>query len=116
SETDTTITITFSTGSDSTHFDTLNIGSIGVRANDGSILPDSGLITYKGGTANVNWAIGSPVEWLSQGPGSAYHFSFNQINSPKKLDTAFSITITAKDQFNHNATGFVSSCVLTTNN
>jgi len=48
-------------------------------------------------------------------PGDLAHFKFDNISSPQTAGAAFGITITAQDQFNNTATGFIGQVTLTDN-
>src|ERR1035437_4560358 len=109
-----TITVTFSTGSNTSAKDTITITGLQVKANDGSIIPLSGNIT-RTGTANMNGFTSlTNCGSLSQVPGALDHFTFKTIGT-QIVGIAFPDTMYAKDQFATTITGFTSSANLSIN-
>ncbi len=113
-----TITITFSTSSDNTHLDTMIIANLNVKPHAGGGYMTQSYINRTAGTSTVAGltngstnTITQAVGTLAEIGGTLQHFDFSSI-STQTVNTNFSITITAKDQFGNTAGGFTSNATL----
>jgi len=112
------ITVTISvTGTSLT--DALTISGIQVQATVGGTLPASGNIlrtTANPGTATIAGITNGTTNFgsLSQVAGTMASLTMSPVSSTQTASTAFSVTITAKDQFNNTASSFISTVNMTT--